>query len=32
MYSAIRRTGTYFHWLASWSAPYSVRAPHTTLP
>ena len=26
--SAVRRTGTYFHWLASASAPASVRAPH----
>ena len=28
----MRRTGTYFHSLASWSAPSSVRAPHETLP
>src|SRR6516162_2776322 len=32
MNSAVRRTGTYFHWLASASAPTSVRAPHSTEP
>ena len=32
MNSAVRRTGTYFHSLACWSAPTSVRAPQTTLP
>jgi len=32
MYRAIRRTGTYFHSLARWSAPNSVRAPQATLP
>ncbi len=29
---ASRRTGMYFHSEAKWSAPISVRAPHTTLP
>ena len=32
MNSARRRTGTYFHSLASWSAPSSVRAPQATVP
>ena len=32
MNSAVRRTGTYFHSSASWSAPRSVRAPQTTGP
>ena len=32
MNSAVRRTGTYFHWSASRSAPRSVLAPHTTGP
>ena len=32
MYSAVRRTGMYFHSLASESAPFSVRAPQMTRP
>ncbi len=32
MNSAVRRTGTYLYSSASWSAPRSVRAPHTTRP
>src|SRR3954447_5591275 len=31
-YSAVRRTGTYFHSLDRVSAPNRVRAPHPTLP
>src|SRR5579863_1545612 len=32
MYSAVRRTGMYFHWLSAASEPSKVRAPHTTEP
>ena len=32
MNRAVRRTGTYFHSLACWSAPSRVRAPQTTVP